>query len=155
MAYRVFRTFVVGAGLAAAALLVSAGMAAAQPAGGGAPVAARGGFAAAHAMVRPHGIGGFRHHHGRRFGGGVFTYWPGYDFGYGYGAPGAPATEALPPASNDIRYTTTYDVPWDWAHRFPPNVTPSDRPYVSSCPTESVTVPGRGGEHTVNITRCY
>jgi hypothetical protein len=46
-------------------------------------------------------------------------------------------------------------VPWDWAHRYPPNVAPSAKPYVSSCPTESVTVPGRGGDHTVNITRCY
>ena len=29
--------------------------------------------------------------------------------------------------SRDIRYTTTYDVPWDWAHRYPPNVAPSER----------------------------
>ena len=58
--------------------------------------------------------------------------------------------------SGDFRYTYTYDVPWDWAHRYPPMVAPSDRPYVSSCPAETVTVPGRGGrEQTVNITRCY
>ncbi len=63
---------------------------------------------------------------------------------------------APPPASSDTRYTYTYDVPWDWVHRFPPNVTPSDRPYVQSCPSESVTVPGRGGtEQTVNVMRCY
>ncbi|MGC0394370.1 hypothetical protein ABIF91_006756 [Bradyrhizobium sp. USDA 241] len=55
-----------------------------------------------------------------------------------------------------MRYTYTYDVPWDWTHRYPPNVVPSNRPYVPSCPTEQVTVPGRGGsEHTVNIMRCY
>jgi hypothetical protein len=58
--------------------------------------------------------------------------------------------------SGDIRYTYSYDVPWDWAHRFPPAVAPSDRPYVSNCPVESVTVPGRGGqERTVNVMRCY
>ena len=60
------------------------------------------------------------------------------------------------PPSNDARVTYTYDVPWDWAHRFPPAVAPSDRPYVSSCPAESVTVPGAdGAEKTVNIMRCY
>jgi len=103
-------------------------------------------------MVRPHGIGGFHHH--RRFGGGVFPYWPGYD-DYGSAAYGGTGAEAVPPQSNDVHTTYTYDVPWDWAHRFPPNVVPSNRPYVSSCPTESVSVPGRGGEQTVNITRCY
>ena len=135
-----------------AALFVSADLAAARSGGG---AGGRGGFASAHAMIRPHGLGGFRHH--GRFIGGVWTYWPGYDdYGYGSGPYGAPAGEAALPQSNDVHTTYTYDVPWDWAHRYPPNVTPSDRPYVSSCPTESVTVPGRGGgEQTVNITRCY
>lgn len=86
-----------------------------------------------------------------------FVYWPG---GGGFLYDGAtysePFADVGQPVTNDIRYTYTYDVPWDWAHRFPPNVVPSDRPYVPSCPTESVTVPGRGGgEHTVNIMRCY
>jgi hypothetical protein len=151
MAYRVFRTFFIGAGLAGAALMISADLASARSGGGAAPVAAgRGGAASAHAMMRPHGIGGFRHR--GRFGGG-FPYWPGYD-GYGNGPSGEPLAE-VPQPSNDVRYTYTYDVPWDWAHRYPPNVVPSDKPYVSSCPTESVTVPGHGGDHTVNITRCY
>ena len=83
-------------------------------------------------------------------------FWPA-DTGFYNGQNGEPVADAVPPApSNEVRYTYTYDVPWDWAHRFPPNVAPSDRPYVSSCPTESVTVPGRGGtEHTVNVVRCY
>jgi hypothetical protein len=35
-------------------------------------------------------------------------------------------------------------------------VTPSDKPYVTTCPTETVTVPSRfGGDQTINITRCY
>ena len=69
---------------------------------------------------------------------------------------GEPIVEAPPPASNDIHYTYTYDVPWDWAHRYPPAVVPSDRPYVSSCPAETVTVRGHDGrEQTINVMRCY
>jgi hypothetical protein len=91
-----------------------------------------------------------RHH--RRNNAAVF--WPGfYDNGSSNGEPLAGVSQ---PLSNDARYTYTYDVPWDWAHRFPPAVAPSDRPYVSSCPAESVTVPGAdGAEKTVNIMRCY
>jgi len=60
------------------------------------------------------------------------------------------------PLPGDIRNTNAYDIPWDWAHRYPPAVAPSDRPYVPSCPAETVKVPGHdGNEQTVNITRCY
>ena len=52
----------------------------------------------------------------------------------------------------EVRYTYTQDVPWDWAHRFPPNVTPSDRPYVPGCGAEAVDV---GGGKTDNVIRCY
>ena len=93
----------------------------------------------------------FRHHNRGGFGG----YWPAAG-GYGYydGTPyGAPAIDVTQPSN--FHYTYTYDVPWDWTHRFPPNVVPSDRPYVQSCTTEPVTVPGRSGEHVVNVTRCY
>ena len=97
----------------------------------------------------PHGVHGFRNHN--RFNGG--TFWPGYgDDAYAaYGATGAPITAPLA-GSNDVHYTYTQDVPWDWAHRFPPNVTPSDRPYVPGCGSESVDV---GGGKTVNVIRCY
>ncbi|WGD56014.1 hypothetical protein QA641_20220 [Bradyrhizobium sp. CB1650] len=86
-----------------------------------------------------------------------FVYWPGGGgFYYDPGMTSQPFVDAAQPPATDVRYTYTYDVPWDWAHRFPPNVVPSDRPYVPSCPSETVTVPGRGGgEHTVNIMRCY
>lgn len=85
-----------------------------------------------------------------------WVYWPGGGgFFYDNSGYSQPFADAGQPLSTDVRYTYTYDVPWDWAHRFPPNVVPSDRPYVPSCPTEQVTVPGRGGEHTVNIMRCY
>ena len=139
------------ASLSAAALLLASSDSFARP-GGAAPhgvVDAAAPSAAARPPIAP----------GARFRGrnNPWVYWPGgggffYD-GASYSQPFADAGE---PVSHDVRYTYTYDVPWDWAHRFPPNVVPSDRPYVPSCPTESVTVPGRsGGEHTVNIMRCY
>ena len=97
----------------------------------------------------PHPLHGFRHH--GRFGNGGF-YWPGYGDTYDAYAPTSePITTPLG-GPNDVRYTTIQDVPWDWAHRFPPNVTPSDRPYVPGCGAETVDV---GGGKTVNIFRCY
>jgi hypothetical protein len=102
-----------------------------------------------HAISRPPFVG----HHRRANGG---SFWPTTG-GFFYGPPGGESMPDLNRSiSNDIRYTYSYDVPWDWAHRFPPAVAPSDRPYVSSCPVESVTVPGRNGEErTVNVMRCY
>ncbi len=100
-------------------------------------------------------VGPLRHHHR---GPNIGAFWPG-DFGYGYYGPGygePPVDMTQPAMPSDVRYTTTYDVPWDWAHRFPPMVAPSERPYVSSCPAETVKVPGHNGEEqTINITRCY
>nr|AWM11164.1 hypothetical protein CIT39_17840 [Bradyrhizobium symbiodeficiens] len=137
------------ASLSAAALLLHPNDSFAR-AGGGAPhgVTAAPSGAMARAPIGP----GARFHRRNS----PFVYWPGgggfYD-GAGYSQP---FVDAGQPVSTDVRYTYTYDVPWDWSHRFPPNVVPSDRPYVPSCPTEQVTVPGRGGsEHTVNIMRCY
>ncbi len=91
-------------------------------------------------------------HHRRNNALGIW--WPAEDYsGPSYIPPNADGAQ---PASNDVRYTYTYDVPWDAIHRFPPMVAPSDRPYVSECPTQTVTVPGRSGkEQTVNIMRCY
>ena len=64
--------------------------------------------------------------------------------------------DAAQPVSGAVPSAYSYDIPWDWAHRFPPLVAPSERPYVPSCPTEIVTVAGRDGrEQTVNVTRCY
>ena len=82
-------------------------------------------------------------------------FWPGDGF-FNEPSNGEPIAGAAPPISGDTHYTYTYDVPWDWAHRYPPAVTTSDRPYVPSCGAETVTVPGRdGGERTVNVVRCY
>jgi len=106
-------------------------------------------FASTHSMSRNSVAQSLRHH--RRNGLGT-TFWPDdgfYDDGSSGGEPLADAPQA---PSGDVHYTYKYDVPWDWAHRFPPN----GRPYVSSCNAENVLVPGRGGtQHTVSITRCY
>jgi hypothetical protein len=108
----------------------------------------RGGAAPAHPLARPFTAHAFRHRHG-----GVFLPGFGGDF---YGADGTPVTGVTPPASSDVHYTYTYEAPWDWAHRNPPNVAPSDRPYVPGCTSEPVKVPGRnGGEYVVNVTRCF
>jgi hypothetical protein len=133
------------ASLSAAALLLAADESMARP-GGVAPHGLR-----PPAMVHPP-IAPAARFHRRNF---PFVYWPGGgSFFYDSASYNQPFDAE--PLSNEVRYTYTYDVPWDWTHRFPPNVVPSDRPYVPSCPTETVTVPGRdGGDHTVNIMRCY
>ena len=106
---------------------------------------ARGAFASAH---RPGGH--FFHHHRKPQAAFV---WPGDDGSF-YGSNGGEFTP--PPISGTTRYSDTDDIPWDWVHRYPPNVVRSERPYVSSCPNETVTVPdGRGGKGEVNIMRCY
>jgi hypothetical protein len=112
--------------------------------------ASRGGATAMHSFSNPSVAPSFRHHRRNKLG----TFWPGGDFSYG---PNGELSGGVgQPASGDVHYTHTYDVPWDWAHRYPPAVAPSDRPYVSSCPAEAVTVPGHGGEdRTVTIMRCY
>ena len=147
MAYRMYWALV--ASVSAAALMLATNETFARS--GAAP-----GFASARPIPHASAIPSFRRHPRHNIG----TYWPGAG-GYYYGTSNDERlADVLPdvtqPMSRDIRYTYTYDVPWDWAHRYPPNVVPSDRPYVSSCSTEPVTVPGRNGEEkTINITRCY
>jgi len=111
--------------------------------------ASRGGGASAHSTshrLAPHSL---RHHHRSQDG---FVWGDG---GYFYGpTPDAPLDGA--PLTGEVRNSNASDIPWDWAHRYPPIVTPSSRPYISSCGAETVTVPdGRGGTGQVNITRCY
>jgi hypothetical protein len=111
-----------------------------------------GGFASTHTISHSPVPPSFRHN--RRNNAGLF--WPAVGGFYYEPSNGEPAVNVAPAPSNDVRYTYTYDVPWDWAHRYPPAVTPSDRPYVSSCPTENVRVTGRDGEEqTISIMRCY
>ena len=110
----------------------------------------RGAFASPHPMFRPSVSPVFRHH--RR--NGVAPFWPATG-GTFYGpSDGAPVVDGTQPVSGNLHYTYSYDVPWDWTHRYPLTL-PSDRPYVPSCSTEPVTVPGRNGEQVVNVMRCY
>lgn len=147
MAYRMHTALI--ASLGAVALTFGTGE---TFAGSGAAPAAAAARGAVHAPVAR----SFGHHRGNR--GQVF--WPGFDdssYGYGgYGGYGNAPVGFTQPASQEQRYSYIQDVPWDWAHRFPPNVNPSDRPYVSECPEQTISVPGHGGaEQTVNIMRCY
>ena len=93
--------------------------------------------------------------------GAIGGWWPAGSTGFWYGPPynGTPLDASPAPGLNDmdvnVKYTYKQDVPWDWAHRFPPAVALSDRPYVPGCSSEPVTVPGRSGEQTVNVIRCY
>ena len=141
MTFKLHSAFI--ASLSAVALLLAASDSFARS--GAAP----GGGARATPPAAGHAFGHPRRNH-------VGGYWPAGGGYYYAPTSGEPLADAIQPASRDVRYTYTYDVPWDWAHRYPPNVVPSDRPYVSSCSAETVTVPGRNGQDkTINITRCY
>jgi hypothetical protein len=118
------------------------------------PGAGHGGAFTAHPAFRPGTGRTFGHHRGRNVG----AFWPGWGDGYYGSTPAEPGVDAAAPASGDVHYTYTYDVPWDQVHRFPPNVVPSDRPYVQECTTQTVTVPRHGGSDQtadINIMRCY
>ena len=144
MAYRMYGAFICP--LSVAVLILAANDSFARSA----QATPRSGVASTHSFPRPPVVG----HHRRGYPG---AFWPAtaaYELPSSYGEPMATATHQS--ITGDIRYTYTQDVPWDWPHRFPPMVAPSDRPYVQSCNAETVTVPGRNGkERTVNITRCY
>ncbi len=145
MAYRIYGALI--APLSVAVLMFAASDSFARSA----QATPRSGAASAHAMHRAPGVGHHRRHHPGAF-------WPATGGYYGPSSYGEQplAADVNQTIKGDIRYTYTQDVPWDWPHRFPPAVAPSDRPYVQSCPSETVTVPGRNGtERTVNIMRCY
>jgi hypothetical protein len=145
MTYRMYGALI--ASLSVIALMLAANEAFARSG-----AAHGGGFASTHSISRPSIAHSLRHHRRNNVG----AFWPA-DEGFYYGpSNGEPIGDGAQPTSGDVHYTYTYDVPWDWAHRYPPAVTPSDRPYVPSCPSEAVTVPGRDGrEQTVNVMRCY
>ncbi len=144
MKYRVYGALVASLSVAALALVPNQAFARSG-------AAQSGRFASTHRASHAPGLRSFRHR------GRSAIFWPGVVDGYDYGpSNGLPPAEAAQPPSGDVHYTYTYDVPWDWAHRYPPKVVPSDRPYVSSCPEETTTFPGRDGrEQSVNIMRCY
>lgn len=113
------------------------------------------GFTSVHsrAASRPAIAHALRHH--RRNGNGVGGFW-GWGDDFGYGPTGEPEQSFSGSAVPDLRATCTYDIPWDWVHRCPPAITPTERAYAPSCSNEAVSVPGSDGkESTVNVTRCY
>jgi hypothetical protein len=106
--------------------------------------------ASAHSISHPSILRSRRHHRINNLG----TFWPGGGDGFYGPSTDEPTADIAQPSSGDTHYT--YDIPWDWAHRYPPAVTPSERPYVPGCPTTTVTVPGQGGKtQTVNVTQCF
>jgi len=148
MMYKMYGSLV--ASLSVAAVMLTSGETFARP-GGAAPGAGPAPFVAPAPMHRPPGAHAFRpHNRGNGLG-----FFPGVG-GLYYG--GAPYGEAPVNVGQSIpdkyHYTYSYDVPWDSTHRYPLTL-PSDRPYVPSCNTEVVTVPGRGGDRSINVTRCY
>jgi hypothetical protein len=136
------------ASLSAAALMLATNDTSARSGGGG-----RGSVSASRPISAPLIA---RHRHFNK--GGTGAFWPG-DFGnYGNYGPsdGGPYAAVTQPTIDVPRGTCTYDIPWDWAHRCPPAVAPTEKAYAPSCPTEVMKFPGRDGtEQTVNITRCY
>jgi hypothetical protein len=112
--------------------------------------------AAKHSLARHHVLShrNFRRNNNNLNNNGFFAAWPD-DYPNG-STPGVPPVDLTQPLPSDIRNSQAYDIPWDWAHRYPPIVTPGEKPYVPTCPSETVKVPGHNGnEQTVNITRCY
>jgi hypothetical protein len=118
---------------------------------GGTGTAHVGGSASRHSTFHKSALRSLRHH--RRIDAEAF--WPATGDFY-EPSTGEPAVDGTHPTKGDIHYSYTHDVPWDWAHRYPPAVTPSERAYVPECPAQTVTVLGANGrEQTVNIVRCY
>ena len=117
--------------------------------------AASRGTAHAGAHMASHRLAGhFRHHRDRGSEAGVV--WPGDGYFNGYGPNGEAMLDGAQPLPGDVRNSNAADIPWDWAHRYPPTVVPSTRPYVSSCGAETLTVPDtHGGTGQVSIVRCY
>ena len=145
MTYKMYPAFI--ASVSAIAVMLAANQAFARSG-----TTSRGAFASVHSISHP-SVAQLQRHRRRN---NANAFWPA-DSGYYGGLPnGEPTIDGTPTASGDVHFTQTYDVPWDWAHRYPPSLTSSGRPYVSTCPAENVTVPGHGGEQqTVRITRCY
>ena len=148
MTYRMYGAFI--AALGAIVLMFAANETFARSAVTSAAVA-HGRFASTHPISRPLLAHSLRHHRRNN----AAAVWASGDY-FGTPTTGEPVVDTTQSGSSEVHYTYKQDVPWDWAHRFPPSVAPSERPYIPSCPAETVTVPGQGGgERTVNIIRCY
>ena len=110
--------------------------------------------ASTHSTFHPSGARPLPHHIGRHTG----ALWPAAGGLFSGPANGEPEVDVTEPMSGDVHYTCTYDIPWDWVHRCPSFVSPSERvvtPHEPGCPAQTVTIPmGDGKEKTVTIVRC-
>lgn len=150
MAYGKYGALIASVG-AAALVFAASGASARSGAAGHGVVAAKHSLARHHALLHRHFL---RNNNNNNNNNGFFAAWPD-DYPNGP-TPGEPPVDLSQPVPNDIRNSQAYDIPWDWAHRYPPFITPGEKPYVPSCPSETVKVPGHNGnEQTVNIMRCY
>jgi hypothetical protein len=114
MTYRMYGTFI--ASLSVVALVLAASETFADSG-----VARGGGFAPPRPTFQP-SVGRSLHHHR-----GIGGLWPtagGVFYGPSNDEPMVDATQ--PKTSDDIRYTCTYDIPWDYVHRCPQVVTPRE-----------------------------
>jgi hypothetical protein len=86
----------------------------------------------------------------------------GFFWGPSNAVPNAELAQPVGPVSGDFNYTYKYDVPWDWAHRYPPSffATPPEPPappvaFRPGCAAQAVTVPGTDGkDQTISMVRC-
>src|ERR1700730_17107726 len=114
MTHRMCRRFI--ASLGAVALVLAASEALAD-----APIAHVGGLAPPHPTSAPSARRPLHHHRG------IGGFWPtaeDYFYGPSYDEP---MVDIRPPrTSDDIRYTCTYDIPWDYVHRCPQVAAPPE-----------------------------
>ena len=147
-----------------AVLILSLGATMATSHAFGGPRAAHGVVSAStHSAVRP-SLARLPNRLHRRNEGNFFPATGGFFWDSGPSEGITPSESGAPsgPVSGDINYTYKYDVPWDWAHRYPPGFfgTPPAPPapsvsYTPGCPAQTVTVPGADGkDQTVTVVRC-
>ena len=162
MTYKVCAVFITSLSVA---LTLTSNQAFAQS---GVEKGARGGVSAStHSIFRSHFL---RNQHNRR---NAFfqrnrrnnTFFPatgGFFGGPWDGVPNLDVAQPMGPLSNDFTYTYKYDVPWDWAHRYPPSffASPPEPPappvfYRPGCAAQTVTAPGADGkDQTITMVRC-
>jgi len=151
--YKVYSAFIMFVGVALTA--------ASNQAFGGSG-AAHGGIAAStHPTTFRPSLVRFPNRHFGRDRGNLFPAVGGVYWGPTDGQPYAEGTPPITrPMSGEINHT--FDIPWDWAHRYPPGFFGS--PFATSappvayspgCATQTVTVPGADGkDQIINVVRC-
>jgi len=94
--------------------------------------------------------------------GAFFPTTGGFFSGPSNGVPNVEVTQPTGAISGDFNYTFKNDFPWDWAHRYPPQLfatppepLPPPVSYRPGCAAQIVTVPGADGkDQTINMMRC-